>query len=270
MDLQEKFHLGVIVALLLLVVTAACWHVITVRKYEKQLVDLQNQAAQKDQTIELKDGLYHKLALQLDDAGTILDKQDKQQGELLSQLHKMSQQLLTEATVNVGLKEQIAKLSGGTQTDVPAANGKPERTKVDFHQDFGLVTVDGWTMTNPPQSWIRLNPGKPLTLTVSVAQDKDKAWHAYTTVDDPNFGVNIKLAAVNPYMFKPHWYEGFGVSTGLGVGSNSTGLGALVSVGINYKLRQYTFGPAIWLGINNVVDKYYGLTFEWRPFEQTH
>lgn len=269
MDLS-KIHLYVTIGFMVLLLVAAGHDVWQKRQYEQKIVTLQNQAASKDQTIQLKDGLYHKLALQMTDVSSVLDSKDKQQKELLDQLKKTGQQLLATNIINVGLKDQISKLGGGTQTTIPAHDGKPERVKVDFHQDFGLVTIDGWTITNPVQSWLRLNPGKPLTLSVSVAQDKDKAWHAYTTVDDPRFGVNIKLAAVNPYMFQPHWYEGIGVTTGLGVGVNAGSPGVLVSVGLNYKLRQFSFGPAAWFGINGAVDKYYGLTFEWRPFEQNH
>lgn len=268
MTVLTKFHLGVTGAFALLLVVFAIYAVVEKRSYERKIVDLQNVAASKDKTIELKEGLYHKLALQSDDLQKLLNEKTTQEKDVLEQIKKSRQDLLVVNEINVGLKHQLEELKGATQTVVPGIGGKPDRVKVDFHDDFGVVKVDGWTMTSPAQSWVRLSPGKPLRLGVSVAQARDGSWHTYTTLDDDRFGVDIHLSAVNPYLFKPHWYEGIGVTTGLGIGNNRSGLGTLVSVGINYKLRQFSFGPAIWLGVSDVVDKYYGLTFEWRPFEK--
>lgn len=270
MTLLTKLHLVLTGSFAALLVFFAIYAVSKQRSYEKKIVELQNVAASKDQTIELKDGLYHKLTLQNDNLQKLLSSKDKTTKDLLEQIRKGKQDILAVNEINVGLKHQLEELKNATQTTVPGQPGKPDRTKVDFHDDFGVVRVDGWTITNPAQSWVRLSPGKPLRLTLAVSQDKDKAWHTYVTTDDDRFGVDIHLAAVNPYLFKPHWYEGIGITTGLGVGSNQSGLGALVSVGLNYKLRQFSFGPAVWFGINGTVDKYYGLTFEWRPFEKTH
>ena len=204
----------------------------------------------------------------LNDLTELLDKKNQQQKDLLDQLKKSKQELLATNKIVIGLKEQLVKMAAGTQTEVPSVDGKPARTKVDFHHNFGFVTADGWTLTNPPESWLRLNPGKPLTLNVSLAQAQDKTWHSYVTSDSNDITVDVKVAAVNPYIFKPHWYEGIGVNIGLGGGTNQSGAGALVAVGLNYKIKQFTVGPNVWFGINNVVDKYYGLTFEWRPFEK--
>ena len=237
--------------------------------HSKERVKLQNESASKDMTIQLKEGFYHKLVLQSDDLRSMLDRKDKQLSELDQRLKASKEELLTTNVMVVGLKKQLEQLAKATQTDVPPAKpGEVARAKVDFHHDFGAMRVDGWTMTNPPQSWVRLSQGRPLKLSLSISQDKDRAWHAYSTVDDPNFAVDIKLTAVNPGIFKPKWYEGFGIMAGLGVGTNQSGLGAMVQLGITYKLRQFTFGPAVWLGLNDSVDKYYGIVFIGNPFEK--
>ena len=125
-----------------------------------------------------------------------------------------------------------------------------------------MVAVASTILRSPSRFW------KPLKLGLSLSQDQDKAWHTYVTTDDDRYTVDVKLTAVNPFLFKPKWYEGIGASVGLGMGTNQSGLGALVSVGLNYKIRQFTVGPNVWLGINSTVDKYYGIMFEARPFEK--
>ena len=64
------------------------FHSCEVRRYEQKIIELQNQSASKDQTIEIKDGLYHKLALQDEDLKKYLDGKDKVERELLDQIKK--------------------------------------------------------------------------------------------------------------------------------------------------------------------------------------
>ena len=239
--------------------------------HSKERVKFQNEAASKDATIELKDGLYHKLVLQSNDLRSMLDRKDKQLSELDQRLRASKEELLTTNVMVVGLKKRLEQLQAAVESETEPTVNLPceeRRTKVDFHHDFGAMRVDGWTMTHPAQSWVRLSQARPLKISLSISQDKGRAWHAYSTVDDPSFGVDIGLTAVNPGIFKPKWYEGFGIMAGLGVGTNQSGLGAMVQLGITYKLRQFTFGPAVWLGLNDSVDKYYGIVFIGNPFEK--
>jgi hypothetical protein len=69
-------------------------------------------------------------------------------------------------------------------------------------------------------------------------------------------------------VLQPKWYEHIGVAVDLGAGTNQSGVGALVGLGLNYQFMQFTLGPHVWLGLNNTVDKYYGISFEWRPFQR--
>lgn len=265
---MERFKNYLLLVMMALLLGMAGYVLYQQRKHIGEVTALQNSLAEKDKTIEIKEGLYHKLTLQNRDLMAFLDKKDKQVASLADELKKKKQELLTTTSLVISLKKEIELLADGTQTEVPSEDGKPSRTKVEFRHDFGFVKVDGWTLTNPPQSWVKLSPGKPLKLSLSIAQDKTGAWHSYATSNDPLVGVDISLTAVNPYLFKPKWYEGFGLLIGLGMGTNQSGLGALVQVGLTYKIKQFTVGPAVWLGLNNVVDKYYGVTFEWRPFEK--
>jgi len=265
---------GVMTAAILALVLALAWQI---QQHQKAVLKLQNELAEKDKTIEVQKNLYTKLTLQTQNVQGTLDKRDAQVKELEDQINKNKQQLLDATTLVATWKKAYEGLANATQTTVPPDPKNPPsnpvdvakgREKVDFHEDFGYIKVDGWTLTNPPQAWVRLTQGRPLKLTLALSQDKDKGWHTYATSSEDNIGVDIQVTSVNPFVLQPHWYEKIGIAVDLGAGTNVGGVGALVGLGVNYQFKQFTLGPHVWLGINNVVDKYYGVAFEWRPFQR--
>ncbi|MHB8407933.1 MAG: hypothetical protein ACYDHY_07605 [Acidiferrobacterales bacterium] len=233
--------------------------------YDKQVVILQNQAAAQAKTIEDQKGLFEKLALQETNVQSMLDTTNAQVKELQSQLKKSNEDLASAVEVTLQLKAQNAdlKLASGAQTTVPSTvKGQPDRTKVAFDKDFGTVKVDGFTLTNPPEANISLLPSTPLKLTVALSQDKTKVWHAYATSSDPNIGVNIDLAAVNPYIEAPKWYENIGVDADAAVGTG----GVLGGLGLSYKFGKFEAGPKVFATVTDKADVFYGAGFVWHPF----
>jgi uncharacterized coiled-coil protein SlyX len=269
-SLEKTFGLAVVV-LLVVMGLGLVFHSCSVCKYESRLAEAQNQVAERDRTIEIQKGLYTKLTVQSKDVQGSLDQKDAQVRALEDQIKKSKQELLDASTVVVMWKKAYEGLANASQTTVPPVAGKPPgptREKVDFHEDFGYVRVDGWTLTSPPQAWVRLTQGRPLRLTLAVSQDAQKVWHTYATSSEENVSVDIRVTSVNPYVLQPRWYEHIGLAVDLGVGTNQGGVGALVGLGANYQFMKFTLGPHIWLGINDRVDRYYGIQFEWRPFQR--
>lgn len=272
-DIKTQLTRYLILGLMLAVVVmglGAAWYK---HAYDKRITQLQNEMAAKDKTIEVQKGLYTKLTIQSENVKSFLDQKDQQVKALEEQIKKQKQDLLSASTVVASWKKAYEGLAKATQTEVPPDPAKPElggktRQKVDFHQDFGYIGVDGWTLTNPAQAWVRVKQNRPLKLTLAISQDKDKVWHTYATSSEENVGVDIQVTAVNPFLLRPKWYEKIGVAIDLGMGTNRGGLGALVGVGLNYQIKQFTIGPHVWLGINDIVDKYYGVAFQWRPFQR--
>jgi hypothetical protein len=265
---------GVMTAAIFALVIALAWQS---HQHQVAVTQLQNELATRDKTIEVQKNLYTKLTVQTKDIQGTLDQRDKEVKLLEEQIKKQGQELLNASSLVVSWKKAYEGLAKATQTHVdPDPKNPPTnpveivkgREKVDFHQDFGYIGVDGWTLTNPPQAWVRVKQNRPLRLTLALSQDKDKAWHTYTTSSEENIGVDIAVTSVNPYLLQPKWYEKIGIAVDLGAGTNQSGIGALVGVGLNYQFMQFTLGPHVWLGINNTVDKYYGLSFEWRPFQR--
>lgn len=272
MEIETKILKYCLTGVVALGLVLGAGFVLKQRAYEKRILELQNEAAAKDKTIEVQKNLYTKLSLQSNDVKGTLDQKDAQVKELEDQIKKQKQQLLDATSVSVQWKKAYEGLaSNATETTVPPGEkpGDKQREKVDFHQDFGYIGVDGWTLTNPAQAWVRVKQNRPLKITLAMSQDSNKAWHTYASSSEDNVGIDIQVTAVNPNVLQPKWYENIGLLTSVGGGTNQMGGAFLVGEAITYKFRQFTLGPSIWLGINNRVDKYYGLVFEWRPFQKT-
>lgn len=269
MQISGKTLLYGMVALMVLLGCGAIYVAAKKQAYEKSIIELQNQIAERDKTIEVQKGVYEKLTLQLNDLKGALDQRDAQVRALEDDLKKKKEELLDATTVAINWKKAYEAEVKGHQSDVPPVKpGDPTRTKVEFEKDFGYIGVKGYTLTNPPDAWVHVQQNRPLKVTLAISQDKQKVWHTYATSSEDNVGVDIQLTGVNPYLLKPKWYEGIGITTDLGVGTNAGGVAALVGLGVNYKIKQFTFGPSMWIGASDRIDKYYGLNFTWRPFER--
>jgi hypothetical protein len=237
-------------------------------EYDKTVVDLQNQAASMSKTIQDQQGLYEKLSLQESNVKGMLDVSNAQTKELADQLSKAKQDLQSAVEVSLQWQHAYQAVVNGTQTVVPpSASDNQSRMKVTFSKDFGTFVVSGFTLTNPAEADLTVSQGTPLKLTIAMAQDSSKAWHAYATSSDPNIGLNIDLASVNPWIDQPKWYQKIGVTGDVAAGSTSSGAGVLLGAGLNYSIGNIDIGPKAFIDITNHVDSYYGLGVLWRPFQ---
>jgi len=263
-DKVVKITLLVFVALLL----SAVIIVGVVKKVnDDKVIELQNQIASKDTTIETQKGLYEKLSLQSDDLKDLLDKSDAQNKTLIKALEANREELLTANSLVIKWKHAYEAEVAGHQTEIPPVNpGGVARKKVEFDKDFGYLVVHGYTLTDPPQAYINVSQGRPLKLTIAVSQDKNGVWRSRTTSSEENMQVEIALASVNPFMLESRWYENIGVGADLAGGQAGTGFGILAGVGASYKIGKFEVGPHVWIGISDRIDKYLGVQFIWHPF----
>lgn len=269
-ETKDKAYLGVICLLFGAIISGAVFHSCSAAAADKKIVDLQNAVATRDKTIEIQRGMYTRLSVQVTDSLSALDKKDRQVQDLTSQLKKKGEDVLVAQTMALNFKKAYEQaVADHTKQEPVLVDGKETRTKVTFDKDFGYLSVSGHTLTNPAEAIVSLKQNRPLKLNVAVTQAKDKSWHAYVTSSEEDISVDVVASAVSPQILAPKWYENIGITTGIGIGTNSAGLGALVSLGVNYRFRQFSLGPQFWLGINKNVDKFFGVSFEWRPFQKT-
>lgn len=228
---------------------------------DRTIRDLQNQVAQRDRTIELKEGLYRKATLQSDNLSKLLDGKDRQIIELTQQVKKEKERLLAISQASVRLRHDLEATVQGKQTEVPGASGVI-RKKVEFSKDFGMFGADGYTLTDPAEAFIRIRQNRPLRLTMALSQSPDGRWNSYVTSSEADMTVDIGVTAVNPRVLERRWYArlGLGLSAGMGSGAAVGGASLL------YDGERFELGPSIWTFSQGDVRVLYGATFVWRPF----
>lgn len=242
-----------------------------IASYQRRISDLQNQIAQKDKTIELNNGTFEKLTQTNGDLKSFLDENDKQLKELKKQLDQKNAEVLSVTQTSIKWKKAYESFASASQTEVKTDDqaGKKEeriREKVDFSKNFGIISVNGYTLTDPPEAYVKVQQERPLKLTLTVSQNSDGTWTSYATSSDENTQIDIGLSAVNPYSFSPRWYEKIGISGGISIGTDLSGLGLLSSLSLSYRLQKFSLGPKIDVLLTDRVSKFYGFQMTWYPF----
>lgn len=271
MDVPNSVLKYGLIALLVVLIGAVIFAAVKKTSYDSQLAALRNQVATSSSTVEVDKGVFEKLSLESEDLKSTLDSKNQQVQELLTQVQKNKEDLLAANQLVVKWKQAYEGAANAKETVVPADPQKPgtlERKRVDFNKDFGMIGVSGYTLTDPAEAEVKVEQLKPLGVTLALSQDAAKAWHSYVTSDDPNTTVQINVSAVNPYVLEPKWYEKIEFNATLAGGEAGTGFGLLAGLGISYKIKQFTVGPAVFVGVSDRLDKYVGVNVGWRPFEQ--
>ena len=261
LDLIKKYTLA-------LALLAACclviWGAVKKHNYEKQILQLQNQIATSSKTVEDQKVLYEKLTVQTGDLKDLLNLKDTQIQELNNQINKDKDQLVSVTTAVSAWKKAYEGLANATQSTIPPTGvNVATRERVDFDKNFGYIEASGYTETNPPEAYVKVQQNRPLKFTVAVAQNKDKSWKTYATSSEDNVFVDIQVAGVNPLALEPRWYEKLDLNSQLGVGS-----GVLAGVGLGIGISRFTVGPNMWITTGTSVNKFYGINVTWHPFER--
>jgi len=266
---------ALIIASIVLLSFATFAVVLTLKKnaYDNQIVQLQNEVAKRDKTIEVQQGVYQKLTIQTEDLKGLLNLQDAQVKLLLKQLESQGDQLLTANTLIIKLKKDLQS-SGHVHID-PIDPAHPEivHTKLDSKDDFLPFRVKGEVVTDcgdkqkdmSSQASLTLSQVRPLSLTVAVSQGKDGSWRTTTTSSEKNFQIDVALAGVNPYLLEDKWYEKIGMGVDLGVGTNP---GLLAGIGVFYQIGKFEFGPKAWVVVDHGTSPYFGAQLLWHPFKR--
>lgn len=237
--------------------------------HDREVTDLQNKLATTSQTVEVQKGEYARLAQESNDLLKLLNTKDEQLKALKVEVKKGNEDLLSVNTLMLTWKHAYEATLTGTQTDVPPITPPgttpdptlPPRKKVEFEKDYGFLAFKGHTLTDPPEAYVKIWQPRPLKLSVVVSQLPDGSWKSRAISSEDNFSIDIALAAVNPHVLEPKWYENIGLSVDLGAAT-----GFLAGVGVSYKIGNFEVGPKGWVTITSRVDGYVGAGITWHPF----
>lgn len=256
MEVSNTVFKYLAIGLSIVIVTGAMFIVWDRRQQERRVVDLQNEIAKRDTTIEVQKNVFAKLTQQVDDLKGMIDTSTEEGRALKKQIERSNSEILALQNVVVRLREQIAH-GQGQQTQ------EGDRTRVVFGQDFGFVRVDGFTLTNPAEYELKLVQGShPLKLTLTLNQQEDGSWKTLVASSDSNVAVDVGLAGVNPRVLAPSWYEGIKFRADIGLNK----AGVLGGLAATLKIGHFDLGPGLWASTNGGGAVWYGGTLAWAPF----
>ena len=235
-------------------------------QYEKVQLELRNQIAKHETTLEVQKGIFEKRLVEMNDLQKLLDTSRADTAKLAKELDKNKASVLVLTELSVKMRQDYEAKLSAKQTQVPGVAGKM-RTKVEFDKNFGSYNINGYTLTDPGEAWLRLRQLRPLRLTLAVSQLPDKTWRATVASSEEDLSVEVNLAAVNPMVLSPKWYEALGIMAhaagGELNGGQSTGL---LWMSLTYDIKQFTVGPSAWFTLQGF--RFYGASVLWRPFKK--
>lgn len=240
------------------------------RSYDSEILRLQNLVAEKDQTIEIKEGLFVKKAQEYSDLKELLDSSRDREKQLRDEISKNKEKILALTKAAVYWKKAYEGAVNATQEpgEEPSASCKDEclriRTRVNFSKDFGVIKVTGYTVTNPPEGSVKVEQVRPVVVTIALSQSKDGSWNVRGTTDDENIGIDFKIAAVNPLVLERKWYEDVYVSNQFGI----SGSGVTDTVGLGMRFGSISVGPTYTYTHDGSSSTFYGGSVSWFPFSK--
>lgn len=196
-----------------------------------EIAKISAQLQQTTETLEIQKGLYTKKAVAYDNLVILLVGQSDQLTSLKKQLKDSQAELLTANQLTLKWKKAYEALLDSQQTD------EGGRKRVDFSGRLGPIKATGHTLTDPPETYLKLEQVDPLRLTIAVAQNKDKTWSTLVTSSDPNIDVQVDLAGVNPLILSQKWYQRIWLDLGAAALGDPAGY-----VGLSWRGDRYSVG----------------------------
>lgn len=236
---------------------------------DAEIAALKSTMAEKDTTIQVAEGVVARLVSENADLEKSLDKSRQEVKVMVDAINKNNEKLQYLADLTIKIKKQVAKIEAtqdGDDEDIPESDLTPpgvQRKKVNFKHDFGVVGVEGYTLSDPPEATLSIYGTKPLSVAVALTQLEDLSWKTYATSSDKNFDVNINLTKISPFVRDKRWFE----KIELNADTVFSGGGAAFGIGIGYQLSQaFSIGARATLASTG--DVFYGPSLTWRPFSR--
>lgn len=227
---------------------------------DKTIAELATELATSEKTVEISKNLYAIKTREVKDLVSALEALKGKSGEeiarLKDQLKRAEQEILTLNSVVVRWKKAYEAAVEASQTEEPG-EGETVRKRVTFTKDFGYIGVSGWTLTDPPEGYVKVEQLRPLRLTLAVTKNRNGTWSSLVTSSEDNLAVDIDVSGVDLSVISPKWYQ----RLWMGVEADALGdLGAGVS--LTYVSDKWSLGAACRAGQSNSC----GLTAGFRLF----
>jgi uncharacterized membrane-anchored protein YhcB (DUF1043 family) len=204
----------------------------------REVADLKTELSKSAETLELATGLYVRKIEEIDKLTSILDTSRTEVKKLKEHLEDSKAQLLVTEQISIRWKKAYeAALAAAQSEEPPVDGGVVARKRVDFEGTLGPIKAKGFTLTDPPEAFLKLDQSLPILLTMSVAQNKDGTWSTFVTSSEDNIDVKVDLAGVNPLIISPSWYQRIWLGVGATVIGDPAG-----TLTLGYYGDRFSFG----------------------------
>jgi len=271
----KKLQKYIVVILVVSIIAMGLTMWVQQRIHRKQIVELHNDIAMSTKTVEIHKNAFEKKSVELENLEDVL-KTFEAEGEhdaetikkLRKQIKKRDEEILVASRVSATWKKAYEAAINAKETTLPGDDPDDptdDRVRVDFDNDFGYITVEGFTLTNPPHAWVSIKQKRPLLLTLSVTQARDGHWTTYVTSSEDNVDLDVKLSGVNPFIFKERWYEKISLDFGMDIHS----VGIIPYVGLSYPVGPVYLSGGVWADSDtSSLGWYTTINYSWSPFSR--
>lgn len=235
---------------------------------ENKRIESQNRIAQMSKVIQEKENLWSRLSQQQEDVIGILRRDNE---GLADQIEKQGDTILalSETVVKMKSVRVVVRHENITQDPVePTEPGGDERLRVSFHENVDPISVEGFTLTNPPEAEVTVGFTRPLKLRTVITQQQDGAWRTYVEGDWPNLDIQQIETVVNPRAaHQRSFVENIVVGGNLLISPDFDDVVGNINLG--YSLGSFSVGPSLGIAlVNDNASFVVGFQSEWKPFYQ--
>ncbi len=186
------------------------------RSRDAQIADLTTKLATSEQTIEIERGIVAKKSAELTDLADLLAKTGAENERLAALVKRGQMEILTLNQLVVKWKKAYEAAVEASQTEEPPViPDGPPRKKVTFSGRVGPITVDGHTLTDPPEAFLKWSQIDPLRLTLIVTKNKDGTFSSIVSSSDDDIATEITVSAVDVSVVAPTWKQRIWVNAGV-------------------------------------------------------
>lgn len=235
------------------------------------LRDERNALAQKlalaEETIEVKEGVFQKSAVEMEDLKGILSVYESRLNGTRDIIERQKAELVAVSNISLKWKRKYEGLATNvTETEVPPPEDDPDaptRVRVDFAGSYGPFDVEGHTLTSPPEAHLSLEQARPIDLGVQLIQLPDGKWSTIvSTPEGADYEVDISLSAVDSDFERIDWRDKLSVDLDVGLYETPS-----LGVGVRYG-SVVSVGPKCSVYADSDVSWSCGAALSWRPFDR--
>lgn len=252
------------VVALLLISGFAVHQTIQKNKIEAELTASQNQLAEAIGTIEVKEGLYVRLASEHDNLNRRYESLLGDNERLSEVINTKEEEIRALTQLNASLREDIVFAGNATTTVLTSCNDvtnsnqnvsittdtgreiDPDETVPNIRVDFDLqeegFRVQGFTESNPSllpgppsgRAELTLTQTDPFVIDIALTENEDNDWRAIVYEQQNRLEFDVGVLSVNPQSDRLKWFERIGVGAQAAVTESSAGIAPTLSMRLGH------------------------------------